>query len=119
VFEVHAFEQRADQQRALAPVGDALEAREVLQRLLGRQRGVEAELLRQVAEHSARRGLPAHEVHAADADAPPVGFEQRGEDFHERRLPRPVRPQEPKETPGLDIQRDSVQRQEAIRVRFL
>src|SRR5215211_2646026 len=87
--------------------------------LLDGQELVEVYLLGGDPDHAPR--LPKLPVSVAPEhlDDTRVRACQAHDAVYERRLPRPVRSQEPEEPPRLDLQRDPVQGQEPGRVRFL
>src|SRR5215216_3609935 len=87
--------------------------------LLDGQELVEVYLLGGDPDHAPR--LPKLPVSVAPEhlDDARVRACQAHDAVYERRLPRPVRPEEPKEASRLDLQRDPVQGQYPVRVRFL
>jgi hypothetical protein len=113
--EVGLLEQGGDLGAALAADGDALQDREVLEDGLGGEVGVEAELLREVAELAAELGLLFEHVDVAEADAAAVGVLQGGDRAHERRLAGAVGAEQA-EHAGGDREVDALQRAHAVGV---
>jgi len=95
VPEVHPLKQRLDHRLALAPSGDALEHREVIEQRQGAQVRIDPEVLREVAQHLPQPVLVAQHVDLPQPDAALVRVLQRGDGAHERGLARPIGPQQP------------------------
>ena len=73
---------------------DALEHREVIEQVLRRDARVDAELLRQIAEHAADRERVGNDVGAVEGDATGGRLLQGGDDPHQRRFAGAVRPEQ-------------------------
>jgi hypothetical protein len=73
---------------------DPLDRRQVLQELAGAEIGIDAEILRQIAEHPAQRARVADHVLALPQHAAGGGPGDRGQDAHQRRLAGAVGPQQ-------------------------
>jgi hypothetical protein len=117
VPQVGLLQQRVHRFAALAAARDPLQQREVVQHGLGADARVHAELLRQVAQRAAHGLAVCQHVHLAQAHAPGVGLLQRGQDAHERALPRPVGPQQPEQAGG-DGERHVLQGRHAVGIRL-
>jgi hypothetical protein len=117
--EVDALEQCAHRLAPRLRIDDALQAREVVEQVLGGDARVDAEVLRQVAEDAAHCVLVAQHVDVAaavDADqarAAGVGLLQRRERSHQRRLAGTVGAQQ-SEHSGRDRERHAVERADAV-----
>ena len=85
-----------------------LRDREVREQCDGVDVGVDAEVLRQVAEHPTDRILLGEHVDVAQADRPAIGLLQGCDRAHQRRLPGSVGPEEP-EHARLDVEIDALQ----------
>jgi len=98
--EVHQLEQLVDAGAGAAP-GKALDRRQVGEELAGAQVGIDAEVLRQVAELPAQLPRIAHDVMALPQHAPRGRPGHGGEDAHQRRLAGAVRTQQPEDARAL------------------
>src|SRR5215211_6377964 len=99
--------------------GDAVVAGVEEHGLLDGQELVEVYLLGGDPDHAPRLPELPVSISSEDLDDTRVRARQAHDAVYERRLPRPVRPQEPEEPSRLDLQRDPVEGQEAGRVGFL
>jgi len=92
--EIDALEQFLGQRLQALGRGDALELQEVQQHLLAGEVRIEAELLRQVAEPRAHPLRIGDDVVPVEQHRARGGFEQAGEDAHERGLARAIGPEQ-------------------------
>ena len=90
VVKADAFQHRED--GASAP--DSLQTRDRVEELEAGEPRRHAEVLRQVAEPLADRARVLRDVDPREAQRPGRRARERREHLHERRLPRPVRPEE-------------------------
>src|SRR6185437_704485 len=77
--------------------------------------GIHAEFLRQVTQHAPRGRLVGQHVDLAELDAAFVCILQRRDGAHQRGLAGAIRAEQP-EHPVRDVQRDVVQRADAVRI---
>src|SRR6185369_15492414 len=94
-----------------------LEIEQMGEHLLAGELGVEAEVLRQVAEPAAQRLRVGQDVRAVQLDAARGRLEEAGEDPHEGGLAGAVG-SEQAEHPGRDVEIDSLQGRHRARVDF-
>ena len=108
VGEVHAVEQFSGEPlhplRRLHPLEQEQEA----EHRLAREMGIEAKVLRQVAELPPDSARVGDDVLAAEVDGAGGRLEEAGHDAHESRLPRPVGAKEPEHPPG-HVERHALQ----------
>jgi hypothetical protein len=115
VVEIRAAEQCRDGIFPLTAIVNSFEDREVIeQRFRGNAR-IDAELLRQVTEHAPDVVLLAKHVDVAERDGAGVGFLQRGDGAHQRRLAGAVRAEET-EHAGRNRERDVLESFDAVRI---
>ena len=86
VPEIGLLEQRFDHLLALACGGDALHDGEVVEHVERGHLGIDAELLRQIAEDAADLVFLAEDVDAVEVDGAGVGVLQGGDGAHQRAL---------------------------------
>jgi len=91
---------------------DALQHGQVIEQLLGREPRVDAELLRQVAQHAPQPVRLCEDIHALEGYAAAAGALQGGDDAHQRGLARPVRPEQAVDA-ARHVEVDVVQRAHA------
>jgi hypothetical protein len=115
VGQVDAFEQLGHQRLAALRRIDALQAEQEVQHLRAAERGVEPEVLRQVAQPRPDGTRVLHDVDAVERDAAAGRLEQAGEDVHQRRLAGSVGAEQAEEA-LRDLERDALERSDGTGV---
>ena len=114
--EVHQLQQIVDAPASRRGV-EPLCCGQVFEKFLRCQLRIDAEILRQIAQHRAYTVGRADDVGAVPAHRAAGGAGDRSEDTHQGRLARPVRPEQP-EHAGVNRQREIAETPEISRILF-
>ncbi len=88
----------------------------VVERLLDREEPIQVRLLRSQADRLPRVGVVIDRIVAEDLDRARGRLRETGRAVDQGRLPGPVRPQQPEQLAGRDVQRNAAQRLDPRRV---
>jgi hypothetical protein len=111
--QVDLAQQRLDGLAPLAASGDALKHRHVVEHVVGADARIDAEILRQIAEHLTQPLRLLDHVDGAKADGAAGRGLQRRHATHQRGLARAVGAEQA-EHPGRDLEADAVQGAHAL-----